>query len=123
MLAWIGWLAQFCLPMAHAAVMADGGGRAGVWCGKGSPAFRAKLAELPSDIREILKGSLGHDEHASDACAELCGTPQGQAAPLPSSWVTTHAAIVDIPIDAGVVNAVLAAGPNRPPVRGPPELI
>jgi len=121
MLAWIGWLAQLCLPMAHAAVMADGGGRAGVWCGKGSPVLRAKLAELPADIREILKGSLGHDEHASDACAELCGTPQGQGAPLPSSSVAAHAAIADVPIDAGLGNAVLAPRLNRPPVRGPPS--
>lgn len=121
-LALLGWLAQFCLPLAHAAAMAEGGLGVAAWCGQNSPALEAKLAELPADIRDILKDSLGHAEQASDNCSDLCVTPLGGALPAAPATVALRAAGIEKPqLDKRVAPA-LAARPS-PPVRGPPAAI
>ena len=120
MLALLGWLAQFCLPLAHASVMAERGLGVAAGCGKCSPALEARLAERPAEIREILKGSLTHGEHASETCADLCVTPASGAAPSLPPTVALRAAGVEGPAIERAAAPPRSPIPGTPPVRGPP---
>ena len=120
MLALLGWLAQFCLPLAHASAMAERGLGVAAWCGQGSPALEARLAELPAEIREILKDSLTHGEHASETCADLCVTPSSGALPSPPPTVALRAAGIEQPVVERAASPSRAPLPGAPPVRGPP---
>ncbi|MGQ0619562.1 MAG: hypothetical protein ACT4QA_06535 [Panacagrimonas sp.] len=120
MLALLGWLAQLCLPLAHASVMAERGLGLPGWCGVGSPALDAKLSELPSEIRDILGDRFSQGDHASDNCAKLCVAPVGTAPP-PASSPTLALRV------AGLESSPVEAPPPArsghrltPPVRGPP---
>lgn len=120
MLALFGWLAQFCLPLAHATAMAGRGLGVAAWCGQNSSALQARLAELPAEIREILEDSLGHGDHASDACADLCVTPHGGAVPVLPPTVALRAAGIETLSETRAADPLLCPRPNTPPVRGPP---
>lgn len=122
MLALMGWLAQFCVPLAHATAMAERGLGVAGWCGQGSPALEARLAELPLEIREILKDSLSHGEHLSQTCADLCVTPSPGALPVPATTVALRAAGIEPPAVDRPALPRLAPAPRTPPVRGPPAL-
>lgn len=117
----MGWLAQLCLPLAHAALMAERGLGVAAWCGQDSSALQSKFAELPTEIREILKGSLGHGEQLSDNCADFCVTPHGVVAPVPPQTVALRAAGIETPVSTTTGEPLLAPRSNTPPVRGPPE--
>lgn len=121
MLILMGWLAQLCLPLAHAALMADRGPRVAAWCGQDSPALQSKFAELPTEIREILEGSLGHGEQLSDTCASFCVTPHAVVAPEPPPTVALRAAGIESLVNTTAGEQLLAPRSNTPPVRGPPE--
>lgn len=120
-LALLGWLAQLCMPVAHAAAMAERGLGLATWCGQGSAALEAKLAELPGEIREILKDSISHGEHASEACADLCITPPGGALPVLAATVALRAAGIEKPVEPTAADALLTPRPNAFPARGPPK--
>lgn len=119
MLALLGWFAQLCLPLAHASVMAERGLGIASWCGAGSTTLEAKLAELPVEIRDILKDSVKHGVHASDSCATLCVTPLAAAVPVQSPILALRAAGLEaLPVESPLP---AWAGPRpTPPARGPP---
>lgn len=117
----MGWLAQLCLPLAHAALMAERGLGVAAWCGQDSPALQSKFAELPTEIREILKGSLSQGEHLSDTCADFCVTPHGVVAPVPPPTVALRTAGIETPVNTTAGEPLLAPRPNTFPARGPPE--
>ena len=122
-LIWIAlfaWLAQLCLPSAHAAVMARHDAGLSGWCGSFSPAMAAKVAALPDEIRDII--APGADDHAAmqAKCLLLCAGSLGVAMPadgivaasMPTFAVETPVAIAD---------AKPQSLPTlRPPPRGPP---
>ena len=123
-LIWIAlfaWLAQLCLPSAHAAVMArHDGGRSG-WCGGFSPAMAAKVAALPDEVRDII--APGADEHAAvqAECLLLCAGGVGVAMPADGAAPTPMPAFV---VETPVANADPNPRPHpapRPPPRGPPS--
>lgn len=120
LIAVVAWLAQLCLPAAHAASMAAAGAGAATWCGKSlSPALQAQIAALPPEIRHILEEGASKGERTSE-CAQLCVTSGGLAPPVSLSPT--------VALRAAGIEAV-AAGPTpsqRPalgaplPARGPP---
>jgi len=67
----VAWLAQLCLPVAHAASMAaPSHAPAAAWCGDPANAQEA-VALLPAEIRAALgldEADVGHLAH----CAQLC---------------------------------------------------
>ncbi|MGQ0502460.1 MAG: hypothetical protein ACT4P0_07620 [Panacagrimonas sp.] len=118
LIAIFGWLAQLCLPMAHATLMADGNTGLSAWCGAGSPAMKARLAALPPDVREILQKDVGGSD---PSCVQLCSAAAGGGLPPIGATVALRAAGVEIvPVAAVVPPQRSHAGP--PPARGPPAL-
>lgn len=117
-IAILGWLAQLCLPVAHAALMADGKAGFAAWCGAGSPAMQAKLAQLPQDVREILQKDVGGGDHS---CLQLCSSAAGSSLPpISATGVLRTAGIEAVPVAAVAPPQRSHAGP--PPARGPPAL-
>lgn len=117
--ALVAWLAQLCLPMAHAASMAATGLGTAAWCGANSPALRAQLAQLPSEIRQILEDSTSLTDHADD-CAQCCASANGVAVPKAGGITIALRA-------AGLEPSAFAPVPSHPlpsaappPARGPP---
>lgn len=120
-LAVMAWLAQICLPAAHAAVMAEQGGGMAVWCGTNSPGMQAQLAKLPDEVREILEQGGAQAEKHSD-CVSYCSTTG--TAPLASTPITVRLR------EAGLDSRIAAPAPAprdrvalSPPVRGPPPSV
>lgn len=120
MLALVAWFAQLCLPGAHAATMASSNAGALAWCGQGSPALRAKLAELPADIRHILQDGASQTEHVDD-CIQLCAASGGLGIVEPLA-VTVSLRLAGIEIRPAVsASAPLHSHGAPPPARGPPS--
>ncbi|MBV61245.1 MAG: hypothetical protein CMH65_08090 [Nevskiales bacterium] len=118
--ALVAWLAQLCLPMAHVASMASSAAGALAWCGTGSVALQARLAQLPVEIREILLDGATQTDDVDD-CAQLCAATGGPA--------LVEAVPVTVALRAaglGVLIAEFASPAFRPhgappPARGPPS--
>ena len=69
-LAVLAWFAQLCLPLAHAAVMAERPVQLSSWCG--DPAqVRAFIATLPPELRVEVQPDSAHVHNLSQ-CATLC---------------------------------------------------
>lgn len=117
----MGWLAQLCLQLAHAALMAERGAGVAAWCGQDSPVLQAKLAKLPTEIREILKDSRSDGGHVTDTCADFCVTPHGVVVPARPPTVALREAGIETPVHSTTVEPLLAPRLNTSPVRGPPE--
>lgn len=123
-LALLAWLAQLCLPVAHATSMAAAGPDAMMWCGtSSSPTLSAKLTALPDEIRRIL--DPGADAGAVPAdhlveCAQFCAGNAGPSLPQPVPvTVALRAAGLEAPTaDPVPVRAASHGAP--PPPRGPP---
>lgn len=117
-LALFGWLAQMCLPVAHAAVMAEARTGGDAWCGPSSPALQAELAKLPQDIREILgKGTPQSSAHLD--CMQFCASSGGMAmTPEPVTVVLRAAGLEEVPTSVTPPARRALAAP--PPARGPP---
>ncbi len=119
-IALIAWLAQLCLPVAHASVMAQQEAGLATWCGEFSPAMTQKLAALPDDVREILqKGSAQSGQHQD--CAQLCANAVGGAIPPPSVTVSLRDAGLEVAPSPPAVRAHHAYSKSEP-ARGPPKL-
>lgn len=120
-LIWIAlfaWFAQLCLPIAHAAVMAQQDAGMAAWCGVASPALKAKLATLPDEVREILeKGSAQAEQHAE--CLSFCANGGGANLPPVATTVALRAAGLEVP-PALAIPAAREGRTLSPPVRGPP---
>ena len=119
LLAVTAWLAQLCVPVVHAASMAASDAGAAAWCGQTSPAMRAKLAQLPAEVRQILEDGAAHAGQV-EACKQLCAastTPIVDATvPMP---VALRLAGLDI-LPRPATPAVVPPRDSRPPPRGPP---
>ncbi len=119
LIALVAWLAQLCLPVAHAASMAGSGLGAVAWCGKDAPALQAKLAELPSEIRQILERGGVKSEHVEN-CSTLCAATGAPALPEPVViTVALRAAGIETPRAEPRASLQRAVG-APPPARGPP---
>ncbi|MGH6784334.1 MAG: hypothetical protein ACREBP_06875 [Sphingomicrobium sp.] len=122
-LIWIAlfaWLAQLCMPSAHAAVMARHDGGLSGWCGNFSPAMAAKFAALPDEIRDII--APGADDHATAKadCRLLCGGTAGIALPADAGGTSSIPAFA-IESPTTIADANPRRQPTlRPPPRGPP---
>jgi hypothetical protein len=116
-LALFGWLAQLWLPIAHAEKMAESADGI-AWCGS-SPAFEAQLAQLPTEIRQLLSNGAAKSKAHAD-CLQFCAAAAGAAATPRSQptvlWVAIREALPALPIPAA--RDALAV---TPPVRGPPS--
>ena len=119
-IALIAWLAQMCLPSAHAAVMARHDAGLSGWCGSFSPAMAAKVAALPDEIRDII--APGADDHAAmqAECLLLCAGSLAGAMPADAIVaVSMPAFAVETPVAIADANPQPLPTP-RPPPRGPP---
>lgn len=117
-IALIAWLAQLCLPVAHAAVMAQPRAGLATWCGEFSPAMTRKLAALPLEVREILQqGSAQSGAHQD--CSQLCANAASGAVPPPAVTVSLRAGGLETAPSAPVVRAHHAYSKSEP-ARGPP---
>lgn len=119
-LAFIAWLAQLCLPVVHAATMPAGADGMALWCGAGSPAIEARLAELPREIRQILDPGAAHAE-LQEHCEQHCASSAGS-----SGLPCTSAGMAPYATDVEHVIALPFQIPHRshgapPPARGPPS--
>lgn len=117
-LALMAWLAQLCLPVAHATMVGGQPGAMAAWCGSASNAAEAN-ASLPPEIRDALaKESVGMDQLAQ--CAKAC-----TAAATPAPWPTV--AVASLPPVEGARWSPAADRPTpsprhalKPPSQGPP---
>lgn len=117
-IALLAWLAQLCLPLAHAAAMAQPEAGLATWCGGFSPAMTQKLATLPIEVREILQKGSSHSAHHQD-CVQFCGGATTGGPAYVSPMLALRAAGLEAPA------AVMGETPGRqpapnPPARGPP---
>jgi hypothetical protein len=117
----LAWLAQLCLPLAHAAMMGAPQSQMADWCGDPfrAPAFKAYLAELPAELRQGMD-EPGASAHALDACAKLCAAA---TTPPPVAAVAATVALRAVGLEAaplfGLALVVSESAP-RPPAQGPP---
>lgn len=122
-LIWIAlfaWLAQLCLPAAHAAVMGRHDAGLSGWCGNLTPALAAKIAALPDEIRDIIApGADGHAAMQAD-CLLLCAGTVGVALPSDTAVAAAHPTFaIEAPASLAEANPQPLPTP-RPPPRGPP---
>lgn len=117
-LALFAWLAQLCLPAAHAAAMAGQHAGIATWCGDFSPAMAQKLAQLPDEVREILAKGAAHDSAPQD-CIQFCASAAPGHAPAPQPGFALLTAEVEAPFTASESRAVRTVR-LAPPARGPP---
>ena len=118
-LAFIAWLAQWCLPVVHAATMPVDTDRMALWCGAGSAAIEAHLAEMPREIRQILDPGAAHAE-LQERCEQHCASTAGSSGLPPAA-----AGIEPYAADIEYVAALPFPTQHRsdaapPPARGPP---
>jgi hypothetical protein len=119
LLALLAWLAQLCLPAAHASVMAAQDTGLAAWCGERSPALAARIAALPDEVREILERGAAHDAGAHPDCLQFCAGMGGAAPPPAMHLAALHAARTPAPWDFAVATDA-SIGRRMPPARGPP---
>jgi hypothetical protein len=121
----LAWLAQLCLPVAHAALAQGGtasaGGAAAWWCGE--PARMAlAIDQLPAEIRQALQQEGDHGPSAEHlgACAELCSIG-GTLAPPPLALPPQAAPQAGCePIGQLAPAPVARAQSPTPPAQAPP---
>lgn len=115
----LGWLTNLCMPLAHAAMLADPAAVA-AWCGIPSQAIDAKLSQLPAEIREALGKSAAKSSPQTDAgkCCVLSGSPGLLV--LPATVALRAAGLEKTPVPASPASSRRSALP--PPARGPPAL-
>ncbi|NIM41935.1 MAG: hypothetical protein GTN84_13210 [Hydrogenophaga sp.] len=118
-LALLAWFAQLCLPVAHAALMAQAPGTMAAWCGDPANAREASAA-LPAEIREALAlDATGADALAH--CADLCAVG-ATPAPLPVPGALSFAAPDGAPLaPARPATVVARRHALPPPSHGPPQ--
>ncbi len=116
----LAWLAQLCLPLAHALAMASPQAQELGFCGDRDSAA-AYAAELPPELREALgldAGAASLNAHAAD-CAAFCtsGPP-----PLPSGDTQRPSlrAVSPPPPRAAAPAPRLLERALIPPAQGPP---
>ncbi len=119
-LALIAWVAQLCLPVAHAAVMAQTDAGMAAWCGPQSAGMAEQLAQLPEEIRAILeKGSVQAEQHQD--CVQFCANAAGGGlAPVAVTVQLRVAGLEVLPTPS--VKRAHRAHAFSPPVRGPPVI-
>lgn len=118
--ALFAWLAQVCLPVAHAAVMAEQNAGLATWCGPLSPGMSAKLAQLPTEVREILqKGSAQAEQHQD--CMQFCAGAATDALHRVNPTILLRAAGLEPAAPPALENAHRPVWP-KPPARGPPQI-
>lgn len=118
----VAWIAQLCLPAAHAAMMAGAQPGDAAWCGAGvSAALQDKLSALPSEVRRILDPERTQMSSVDD-CELLCAASAAPAVPEPVAVSVALRAAGLEPAPAQVVWAPAHARGAPPPVRGPPAL-
>lgn len=82
----LAWAAQLCMPLAHAAAMAQNPLNASAWCGPSNTAMRAKLAQLPDEVARIIAPDQGANLQQGQ-CAQSCASVLGAAiGPASSPW-------------------------------------
>ncbi|HKY89599.1 MAG TPA: hypothetical protein VJM11_01115 [Nevskiaceae bacterium] len=123
-LALVAWLAQLCLPVAHAAAMAERGGLHRGWCNTGLPAvgtevLAQKIAALPGEIRRIILQDQAPVGDEGATCALLC------AGSAPDAPLAAHAGVVlaepaHVPLLPQPVATGHGSAAIPPPPRGPP---
>ena len=118
--ALVAWLAQLCLPVVHAASMASSEAGALAWCGKGASAdLRAKIAQFPAEIRQILTSDATQSDHVGK-CAQLCAASCAPALPEPVAiTVALRIAGLEVLAPASAPSLLHSHG-APPPARGPP---
>jgi hypothetical protein len=114
----LAWLAQLCMPVAHAAMTTSSSGSMAAWCGDPANASEA-AAVLPAEIRNALDLDAHSADHRAN-CAKLCAVgstpvplPSVSRADLPQASGTTRA-----PTRQPTVATRRHALP--PPSHGPP---
>ena len=122
-LIWIAlfaWLAQLCLPSAHAAVM--GGHAAGLsgWCGGYSPAMAAKVAALPDEIRDIVAPHADAQAAMQAGCLLLCAGTAAVALPADGAAISPSFDLGAAPALARLDRFASSRPTRRPPPTGPP---
>jgi len=117
-LALLAWFAQLCLPVAHAATMAQAPGTTAAWCGDPTNA-REATAALPAEIRDALALDAVDADHLA-ACAQLCAIGSTPA-PLPLPGPVPSAPVADAAL-APARHTPVAARRHAlpPPSHGPP---
>jgi hypothetical protein len=114
----LAWFAQLCLPLAHAATMANARAEMPGWCGEPSRAL-AFAAQLPDEIREALGFERLNTDHL-DGCAQLCAAGSAPQAPNVASTAVLRAAGLE---PAPVAQQAAPRACERmlmPPSQGPP---
>ncbi|MGQ0699496.1 MAG: hypothetical protein ACT4PZ_14775 [Panacagrimonas sp.] len=117
-LALFAWLAQLCLPVAHAAAMAKQDAGLATWCGPLSPGMARQLAQLPDEVRDILEKGTAQADHQQD-CVQLCANASGTGLPAPSVTVALRAAGLEAAPAAPMLRAHQSFA-SSPQPRGPP---
>lgn len=113
----LAWLAQLCLPVAHAAMMADKPVQLSSWCG--DPAqVRAFIATLPAELRVEVQPDGAH-VHDLSPCATLCALAVTPLLPALAPTVDWNAAEPG-PIPLYRWDLVVHKPARRPPSQGPP---
>lgn len=113
----LAWLAQLCLPVAHAAVMADRPVQLSNWCGDPTQ-VRAFIATLPAELRvEVEPG----DSHVQErhTCAVLCALAAPPVLPTLAPTVAWRVADPE-PVPAFRSIPVVHEPAHKPPSHGPP---
>ena len=119
-LALVAWLANLCLPVAHAAVMAQHGGGGLAWCGPNSDALSAKLSLLPAEVRTAIQ-KQNEAQNQSIKCPHFCASATATGLPPVSVTVALRAAGLETPPLPVVVPVDHAYRPAPPPATGPPS--
>lgn len=116
-LAVLAWFAQLCLPLAHAAVMAERPVPLSSWCG--DPAqVRAFIATLPPELRVEVQPDGAHVHNLSQ-CATLCALAVTPLLPaVMPGMVFSVAAPAPMPVFRW--GQVAHEPARKPPAHGPP---
>lgn len=118
----LAWTAQLLLAPAHAALMAASGEGGLAWCGPSdkalvADALSAKLAELPTEVRQALGASP--DPMPSAECLLACASAPPCAAPYPVALDHRLDGITPV-VQADGSQVVSIRLVHSPEVRGPP---
>ncbi len=120
-LALLALFAQLCLPLAHAAMLAQPAGQMASWCGDPARA-RAFIAELPAELRQAFDQDGTSVDHL-DTCAKLCAVA-ATPPPLPAlaPTVALRAAGLE-PLPVGCTVPAARTPALKPPSQGPPRCV
>ncbi len=123
-LALLAWLAQLCLPIAHAAMMATPPAAMAGWCGD-SARFLALVAEQPAEFADALdleEPGKASPQQLAD-CAKLCATAATPALlPAMAPTVALRAAGLEPATALAAPPATREQSPT-PPAQAPPARV